>query len=445
MAKLTVLFVTIFLLILGLLAHFNTGSVNLTVWNNVTYENIPLIAVILIATAAGFLSMFVITVIRDTRRYLDNWQVQRKHKREAKIKDYYSKGLDALFASKYKEASDLFTRVTEYEPSHTDALVKLGDMAFKNKELSKAREYYLKVREIRPKSIEVLRALAKVSDAQNKWQESIKYLDNILEIDEANLNILYMKRGIYERNNKWEELLEVQQKVLKCKLSQEEHEEEHKKLTGYRYELGRHYLETGERDKAVKTLKSILKSDKDFKAAYVTLAEAYLKEGNHKDAIDLLLKGYEATSSLVFLTRLEDILISMGEPGTIIDHYQKAIQEDQKNPWLHFFLAKLYYRLEMIDYALDTINTIDTTSFDNPDLHMLLGHIYERRAQHENAAGEFRKALKADRPLMIPFCCSVCKYKIKKWSGRCPQCDMWNTFSLDVNEACKVEKRQSSS
>ena len=444
MAKLTVFFLVIFLTLLSLLSFFNKASVNLTVWKGVTYEDIPVIALIFISTAIGIISMFVIAAIRDARRYVHSWQIQRKQKKESRIQESYSKGLEAFFVSRYEEARELFTRVIESDPSHLNALLRLGDIAFIEKDFVKAKDCYLKAEELKPRSIEVLLSLEKVSEAQQKWRETIQYLDSILKIDGENTNILYRKRDIYEKNGKWEELMEVQHKILKCKLSAEDEQEENKKLLGYKYESGRYYLETGAVDKAIKILKSVIKSDKDFIAAYIALAGAYLRGGNNKEARAMLIKGYEETSSLVFLTNLEDHFITEGEPGTIIDIYQKAIQKDRKDLRLQFFLAKLYYRLEMIDYALDTINAIDPSAFDYPGLHALLGSVYERRSEYEKAVNEFKKSLKVEKMLLVPFCCSNCNYISNEWSGRCPECKSWNTFILDINEICKIRKRQGS-
>ena len=441
MGKLTVFFIILFLVVVGMLAFFNKGAVDLTVWKNITYP-VPVIALILISTVSGILAMAIIVAIRDARRYIDGWQVQREQKKEKKINDSYSKGLDAFHASRYEEASELFARVIEDEPTHFEALMRVGDVSHNTGEYAMAKESYLKAREIRPKNIEVMLSLEKVSSSQQKWKEALKYLDEILEIDSENIQILSQKRAIYEHTGNWDELLEVQQKLLKCKLSENQEQEENNRLLGYKYESGRQSLDNGDTEKAIKTLRSIIKTDSHFTAAYATLAESFSKDGNIKEAETILLDGYEAGSPLVFLAKLEELYISEGEPGTIIDIYQKAIQKDQKNLSLQFLLAKLYYRLEMIDYAFDTVNAIDTTAFDNQAFHTLLGCIYERRSQHEESVEELKKALSAEDHLLVPFCCSHCDYSSTDWSGRCPKCKSWNTFTLDINEACKTQKRQ---
>jgi tetratricopeptide (TPR) repeat protein len=444
MTKLTAFFIIILFVILAVLAIFNKGMVDITVWENTTYQ-VPVYALILISTSVGILFMFIIVVVRDARRYLDSWQVQRQQKKELKIQESYSKGLNAFFAFRYEESTELFDRIIESDPSHINALLRLGDMSLRKGDFIRAKDFYLRAKEIKPRNIEILLSLTTVSESQQKWQEALKYLESILEIDDENIHILHMKRDIFEKNRKWDDVIEVQNKILKCKLLPEEELEENKKLLGYKYELGRYYIEVGDADKSIKTLKDIIKKEENFAAAYLALAEAYVRDGNTKEAEDMLLKGHEATSSLVILARLEDHYIAEGEPGKIIDIYQHAIQKNRKDPGLQFFLAKLYYRLEMIDYAQDTLNSIDVSAFDCPDLHVLRGSVHERRAELQEAIEEFKKALNAEKPLLVPFCCQKCSYTSNDWSGRCPDCKNWNTFILDIHEICKTEKRPSSS
>ncbi|UCH80949.1 MAG: tetratricopeptide repeat protein [Nitrospiraceae bacterium] len=443
MGKIAVFFIIIFLVLFSLLSFFNKGMVELTVWQGLTYT-VPVIALILVSVAVGILSTAVFVLIRDTRRSVESWQVQRQQKKEARVRESYAKGLDAYYASRFGEASELFDRVLESEPDHVSALLRQGDIAVHGRDFIKAKNMYMLAKESKPRGIEVLLSLADLYEKQEKWQDALKALDDILEIDSENKKVLYKKRDIFESTGHLEEAIDIQHKILKCKLTPEEEKDENTRLNGYKYEVGKHYIETGSTDKGVKTLKALIKTDKDFIAAYIALAEGYLKEGKEKDAEAIFKKGLDETSSLVFLVQMEDYFITRGEPGKIIDIYQKAIQKDRDDIRLQFFLAKLYYRLEMIDHASNTINAMDTTSFDHPGLHILLGNIHERRLQFEEAKNEFKKALRAGKPLVVPFCCSHCSFSTRDWTGRCPECKSWNTFILDINEVCQIQKRQSS-
>jgi tetratricopeptide (TPR) repeat protein len=437
MAKIAVFLFIIFGAVLGYLAILNQENITIRLSEQYIYE-IPLIALILFSSVIGAVSMLAYFFIRDARRYFENLQRQRLQKKEQKIQESYTKGLDALSASRYEEAAELFSRIIEDDPRNVNALLRRGDIALRKGDFARAKDFYMKAKDVRPQSIEALFSLEKVFEKENNWQGTLRYLDNILEIDEENPKALYKKRDIYERTKNWEALLETQYKILKSGIPEYDKQNEQKNLLGYKYELGRHYLEKGELEKAIKTLKAVIKTDKDFISAYLALAESYISNDNNKEAEKLLIEGYEATSSLVFLVRLEDFFITTGEPGRIIDLYQKAIQTNPNDQKLRFFLAKLYFRLEMIDYAIETVTGTDIATIDYPEVHLLLGGIYERQGQHDISVEEFKNALNFKRPLLIPFCCSDCKYITKEWVGRCPECRHWNTLNLDLSGTCKI-------
>lgn len=438
MTKLAIFIFIIFSAVMGYLLILNNDTVTLKLSETYSYE-VHKIALIIFSTVFGAFAIFALVAVKDVRRYIESWRDHRKQKKDLKIQESYLKGLDAFSACRYEKASELFNGIIKEDKTDVNSLLRLGDIAFIEGNMIKAKDFYAKAKDIRPQSVEALFSLEKVFESEKKWQEALRYLDNILEIDEKNPKALYKKREIYETNKNWEALLEIQDKILKSDITGEDKQNEQKNLLGYKYELGHYYLEKGETDRAKKVLRSVIKLDRGFVAAYLALAESYLREGNDEEAEELLIKGYEETSALlVFFVRLEDFFITTGEPGRIIDLYQKAIQKNPKDPMLQFFLAKLYYRLEMIDYAFETITGIDTSTIDSPDLHILLGDIHERQEHHEKAAEEFRKALKAERPFLVPFCCTDCNYTSKDWAGRCPQCSQWNTLALDVSGTCKL-------
>jgi lipopolysaccharide biosynthesis regulator YciM len=437
MMKVAVLLFILLLALLGYLALLNHDNVQLKISEQHIFE-IPKIALILLSSALGAFSVLMFVGVRDARRYFESMQRHRLQKKETRIRESYAKGLDAFFASRYDEAAELFSRIIDDDPDNTDALLRMGEIAFQKGDFVRAKDFYLKVKDKRPQSIEALFCLENIFENEKNWQGALRYIDSILEIDSENSKALYRKRDIFEKTKDWESLLEVQNKIIKSDISESEKQKEQRNLLGYKYELGRHYLEKGDLEKAIKTLKGIIKADKDFAAAYLALAESYISSGENKNAEKILIEGFEATSALVFLVRLEDYFIAFGEPGRIIDLYQKAVQANPKDQKLQFFLAKLYYRLEMIDYAIETVTAIDVTAIDYPEVHMLLGAINERRGQHDSSVEEFKKALNFTRPLLVPFCCSDCRYISKEWVGRCPECRHWNTLTLDLSGTCKI-------
>ena len=101
-------------------------------------------------------------------------------------------------------------------------------------------------------------------------------------------------------------------------------------------------------------------------------------------------------------------------------------------------MGKVFYRLEMLDDAFETLCTVDTSSAPYPELHQLLGNIYLRRQQFEKAAAEFRKVIDIRKPFRLPYCCYGCGFTSQDWSGRCPNCREWNTFQFNLYGICKA-------
>jgi lipopolysaccharide biosynthesis regulator YciM len=225
---------------------------------------------------------------------------------------------------------------------------------------------------------------------------------------------------------------------MKSGHSEKERQREEKNLIGYKYEQGRYSVENASLEKAKKAFSTVLRLDRNFVPAYLGLAEAMLREGKSEDAIALLQKGFEQTSSSIILARMEDLLINLGEPARLIALYRNSVQKDPRNQVLRFLMGKLFFRLEMLDDAYDTLVSVETSSTPYPELHQLLGTIFLRRGQCEKAVEEFRKVIAIRKPFRLPYCCGSCGYSSDDWAGRCPNCREWDTYQFNLYGACKV-------
>ncbi len=154
--------------------------------------------------------------------------------------------------------------------------------------------------------------------------------------------------------------------------------------------------------------------------------------------MNLIEKSYENTHAAILLARLEDLLISLGEPSRLISIYKSSISKRPADPVTKFFLGKLFYRLEMVDDAMETLNSIDTSVLSTPEFYSLRGELHLKRNQVAKALDEFRRACGIKQPPGLPYCCSQCGFTFDDWSGRCPHCSEWNTYTIDLYGTCKV-------
>jgi len=437
MGKLIIFIFLIFLAVLGLFAVENKDVVSIKVPFGALYE-VPKIAMILLSTTVGALTVLLVFFIRDTKRVIENLQHQKKQKVEARIQEFYSKALNAILGDKEDEAREALEEILKEDPDHIDALLRLGDIYLNSKDYKTAYDYYKRVREISPKNMQALLSIESANEKMNRYDDALKYIDEIIDIDSENLTALYRKQAILEKKEKWDDLMMLQKAIIKLAHNEEDRQKEERRLSGYRYEYARSSLENGEIEKAEKAFRAMLKTDDKFIPAYLGIAEVMLTRGEQEEAINLLEKSYDQLRSPIILARLEDLLISLGEPGRLIRFYRNAMFKNPQDYGIRFLLGKLYYRLEMVDDALEMLNSIDANAFSVPELFSLRGELYMKRSQVAKAVDEFRTACGIKRYIKMPYCCSNCRFKSDDWSGRCPECMEWNTYELDLYGACKA-------
>lgn len=417
---------------LGYFAILNKEPITFAVTTKTIYETSK-ITLILISSAIGAALMLLVYFVRDTKRFIDRRQYHRRQKKDMKVQELYSKALNAILADNEDEAKSALEVILQEDPQHMDALLRLGDIAAGDEDYQKALNYYKRASGIQPRNVEVLFSLERVMEKTGRTAEALAYLDDILESDPDNLTALYRKRPLLEKKDAWDDLISIQRTIIKSEHNEKDRRREQINLLGYKYEQGRFSLENGELEKAKKAFRTILRMDRNFVPAYLGLAETMLREGETEEALNFLEQGFEQTTSAIILARIEDLLINLGEPGRLIRFYKSNTSREPGSQTLRFFMGKLFYRLEMLDDAFDTLLSIDGGSSPYPELHHLLGNIYMRRKQYEHAAEEFRKTIGVRKSFIMPYSCSRCDYYARDWSGRCPNCREWNTFQFSFS------------
>ncbi len=433
MSKFGVFLLILFLAILALFAIYNQNITIVKIPFGKAYET-PVIALILMSVAAGSFAMLLVFIFRDTKKFIDTYQYQKKHRRDAKIQELYSKALNYNLAHHNRtEAKSLLKEILNETPEHLNALLQLGNISIVEEDFNLAKEYFQRAKEISPNNLDVLFSMVQLMEKTGRLTDAIRYLDEILDIDGENLEALYKKREFLEKLERWDEIVPVQKLIFKNENDPKLKTRERLNLVGYKYEQGRNYLENNELEKAQKAFRTVLRLDKNFIPATLGLAETLHSKGNSVDAVNLLEKTFEQTSSMTILLRLEDLLISIGEPLKLIRIYKNNISKSPGEITYKFLLARLYYRLEMIDDAFDVITSVDMSGLSNPAIYQLKGNIYLKRNQIEKAVHEFKNALESDECAPgILYICHDCGNSSSNWDGRCSNCKKWNTYYLNL-------------
>lgn len=425
----------VFALFIVWIAHLNPGTIKIVLPGDIQIEALE-IEVMLGSAAFGALVVLIGIYIKATNEYFRNWKTNRKRQKDTKVHTLYSKGLNALLSRRFDVATALFEKVLALQPDHHEALLRLGGIYYKDGNYSEAIKLHQRARAVDEDSIECLFSLALDYEDAKRTEDALQTLEDILKKDENNLRALTKIRDIHQRMGGFEKAEETQERILKVNLPEKERKSEFQRLVGLKYESARIMLEEGNLEKAKRLFKALVKMDKDFVPAYLGLGEVYLEEGENSEAAVLWEDAYKTTGSIIFLHRLEDLYLKLGVPGKVINLYKNALVANPKDVALNFFLGKLYYRLEMIDEAFTTLSSIDASTRQFTDLHKLLGNLYLRRGSSAKAVEEFKRALAYSDQLIVPYRCGNCDHFSTEWSGRCPRCGKWNSYSIDLDKYC---------
>jgi len=392
----------------------------------------PVWFVVFATLLIGFLTASIWLFIRSSGWKLARRKIKKDFQKERGIEELYYRGLEALAKEKYDRALRYFQQVLSKDGKHLGALLRGGETLRGKKNYGEAIGYHLRARTVAGDSPEVLNSLAEDHAAAGNFKEATSLYKSLLQHTPGDSLPIYRKlRQLSIKQGNWTEARQWHQKVMKM-VSQEEEEAEKKNGYGIRYQQGDQQMEKGELKEAEAIFQKLIKSDKGFAPAYLKLGEVCIARGEEEEGVKVWLQGYQATGQLVFLNKIEDYYLSHDAPDKAIEAYRRAISTARDELVPRFMLGRLYYRLEMIDKALDEFLALEKAVSYSSTLQYFIAKCYQKRDEDKKAADIFKKIIKHCDPLRLSYRCISCGAKYTSWQDRCSNCGNWNTIHVDL-------------
>ncbi len=142
----------------------------------------------------------------------------------------------------------------------------------------------------------------------------------------------------------------------------------------------------------------------------------------------------------MLLATLEDHFIAREQPDQAIEVLRRAVAGSKSDLGPRFHLAKLYYRLEMLDDALAEFTALQERVSAAPILAYYMAKIHERRNRFDQANTCYRRIVREQNLLASQFRCLTCGRDSRSWSERCAACGQWNTVNVDLQEELSIEE-----
>jgi tetratricopeptide (TPR) repeat protein len=422
-------FLLFFLFFLGYvyISLMNPDSAKLYVGRGRYYET-TVANYVAASFAIGVILSIIASFFTEINRGLAAWRQRRNEKRKAEVQALFEKAKLYEMKGEPEKAADYAQRVIRTFPDMEEPYIFLAEMHIARKEFDKAGEVLTNAQKsfgvkesILFKKIRVLRGLKDIDGMERQLRE-------LLRINESNLEAMSMLRDVLIGRQQWAEALEVEKRIRK----QIKTPDESQRLLGLQYAKAKELFEKGDErlyDQIVKDIREITEGDKRFIPAYLLAAEVYRKMGKLDDAGRVYGRGFSKTGHVVFLQKMEELYIQRGEPGVVLNIYRRLIEVAPRNQFLIFLYARFCLKLEMIDEAIELLNSLMDEEKEFRGLHRAMAEAYMHRGEFGDAAKEFGKAFPISKAY-VPFYCEKCQSVKEEWTDFCESCNSWNTVNI---------------
>ncbi len=425
------------IIIFGYLFYLNPEQIEFTLYQNYTLTISPA----LIAFAAffsGAFFVFLVTLFVDTKRAFDLWRSSKRQRKEELLQERYSQALEQMLKGQLAKAQESLQKIIAKNEQHLPSYLSLANLYQLEKKYDQALEILIKARTLAPENLEILFALEKNYYARHDYALALETLEFIITHDPENREALRKKREILLQQGDWTAAYETQKQIIKYTKEKEAAEREKKILIGLEYRFGEELAKQGNFKEAEKAMREIIKEDRHFIPAFVTLGDIRQRMGDPEEASQIWRKALESSGNPVFLERLEALYLAQANPQKILDIYHEALKKSPEDTVLRFFYSRFLVRLEMIDEALRQLKELEISGATFPELFILMGQALHRRGDTSPAMESYEKALDSLKVSLPSYTCQICGHTKREWNSYCEGCQNWGTFTVKLPEAERV-------
>lgn len=431
--KIILLFLVFYYVVMFIQANFQTGSVNFPYFTDTLEVEAPSWAILGIAVAVGFLGSAIWMLVKTVASFFSaSGRLQRSMK---KVEEKYYYGIEALSKGDTETAGVFFEEILALDPQNFRALVKYGELLRGAGNSQRAISLHQQALALSQNNVKVLHELSLDFLKAGNAAKAREMLEQIIEISpKGNVFIHRELRNLLMEEKNWSEALKVQRQIMGLVKKQADKELEANYLSGLEYEHAIELQNSGSVQAGIDLLVGILARDARFLPAHLALGESYLLLEKDDKAVDTWLNGFEETASPICLSELEHYYLENDSPEKAIEMYNTVCSRHQEKLMPRFMLGRLFYRLEMLDRAMDIFNEIGNEFDHAPALYYFIGKIQARKGNYKEATDSFRRIIRGSGILDARYVCTVTGDTFENYMPYSPKARMWNTVEIYVEK-----------
>jgi len=176
-----------------------------------------------------------------------------------------------------------------------------------------------------------------------------------------------------------------------------------------------------------------IKLDDQCVAAYLELADSYMRENRLDSAVTSLKKLLQKNpgNSNAAFSRLQSLLFDLGHFGEIENVYRQVLEVNPDVADAHQGLAELYGKQGELRKAVEACNRALKIEPHRLDTKAMLVNLNSKLGRPERAAEIASDLAAAIIKNVGRYVCSQCGHSKDDYFSHCPQCSAWNSAIKD--------------
>jgi tetratricopeptide (TPR) repeat protein len=374
---------------------------------------------VVFAFFAGLLVAVLGGVLRNAGSVVGNWGARRSARRATQAGAMHQAGEQLGWGGEVERSRALLRKAWRRHPGNGAAALALASSYMDTGEYVAAQEVLAAAVAEHANDPDLRYALGEALRRRGEGGEAIRMLETVRVQHPHAPRVLISLRELYRESGRWQEAADVQAAYVQT-LPAEARVGEQDRLARFRYQAALALHDPAAR---LAALDELVRSDRAFVPAIVSLGDALAGAGRADEAQKLWERAFKNQPRLVFIERM--LALDAGPRSravTLLGKYRDQLDLDSVR-LLSARLALAAGDVDRADAELDAIERQDT-----PTVQRARAEILHRRGRHAEAWEALRRAADCLGALATDHRCAICGRLSEAWAGYCEGCERWDTY-----------------
>lgn len=308
------------------------------------------------------------------------------------INQEFNTAFDLQQKGQMDHAIQIYTKILESNPGHADAAHNLGIIYAQSRRFDEAVKYFKIASLNNPENSIFLCNLATALNDLGETSEAVVYFEKAKQLNPSSAEVYYNLGNTYQKLNAFEKSIECYQRTVEINPNWFE---------AY-LNCGNSYDALGRSEEALACYDRILTINPYYAAAHVNKGNVLTKLNRIEEAT----RAYDSAKQLginnidAYLVSAEAML-RKGEYKKAIEFCNNGIRVNPYDPRFYFHLGMNFYNIRDLNSAVESFKKAISLKADYADAYNGLGLTFAKALHFKEAQENFEKALSYDPSLFI--------------------------------------------